>query len=86
MLTGLSRAFDSVNHEVILKKVNRLEINKHWLKDYLANRRQYVKLNNIISSSQSINHGVPQGSILGPILFSIHINDMISTISDSGPY
>ena len=74
----LCKAFDTCNHNIILKKINILGIKDNelsWFKNYLKDRKQRVKINNTYSEFQKINIGVPQGSILGPLLFSIYIND-----------
>ena len=47
-----------------------------WFKSYLTERKQFVRLNNIDSRTENISIGVPQGSVLGPLLFSIYVNDM----------
>jgi hypothetical protein len=75
----LSKAFDTLNHEILLKKLNLYGIRGQVLSlfnSYLTNRKQYVQYNNYKSSLQTITCGVPQGSILGPILFLLYINDI----------
>lgn len=75
----LSKAFDTINHEILIKKLDYYGIrNKSLslLKSYLSNRKQYVEINDTKSSFANIKTGVPQGSILGPLLFIIYINDI----------
>ncbi len=81
-LCGLSKAFDSVSHYILLSKYTNLNIDSFWFKDYVSNRSQSVRLNNTVSSIQNIAFGVPQGSILGPILFNIYVNDVADYITD----
>ena len=76
ILCDLSKAFDSVDHETLLKKLNGVHVDSFWFSDYLRNRKQTVQMCKTRSSSTNVNHVVPQGSILGPILFLIYINDM----------
>ena len=80
-----AKAFDSVNHDIILKKLkHNFNIDGHLLSfilNYLQDRLQSVVLGNFISSSKPVTSGVPQGSILGPTLFVLFLNDITDKIS-----
>ena len=84
----LSKAFDTIDHGTLLRKLNNFGIldgtpTHNLLRNYLSGRTQAVKLNGAWSSSRSIRTGVPQGSILGPLLFILYVNDLPDCIRHS---
>ena len=86
LLTDLSKAFDCINHDLIIAKLNAYGFSKNslrFIRSYLSNRCQRTKVNSSFSSWAELIFGVPQGSILGPLLFNINLNDVFFFVPET---
>ena len=86
ILIDLQKAFDTIDHDILLKKLSAIGFSNHtigWFKSYLSNQLFRVNLGNCYSDPSNVTCGVPQGSILGPSLFLIYVNDMPQAVKSN---
>lgn len=79
------KAFDTISHELLplqLQAVGIMSDSYNWILDYLKDRSQFITVNGSSSSTKPINYGVPQGSLLGPRLYSIYVNDLPDAVTE----
>ena len=87
VLMDLSKAFDTINHQLLLAKLHAYGFSKQALAivcSYLSNRKQRIKINNVFSFWKDLILGVLQGSVLGPLIFNIYLNDLFFFLKDVG--
>ena len=85
MFIDLRKAFDTVDHGLLLDKLTTVGVSgpeHQWFADYLRNRTQVVEFHGVTSNPEGVSIGVPQGSILGPLLFILHVNDLPEAVSE----
>ena len=75
----LSKSFQTVNHQILISKLKHYQVKVSWFKSYLKNHKQYLSYNNDVTNLTQIKCGIPQGSILGSLLFLFCVNHLRNT-------
>ena len=79
VLLDMSKVFDSIRHDFMLRKLRKVGVSESacdWFESYLSQRQQVVKFQNTVSDPLPLTIGVPQGSIMGPVMFTFYVNDL----------
>ena len=82
VVLDLQKAFDTVNHTILLGKLRAVGLAETWFDSYLTGRNQVVDIDGVHSEPREFTCGVPQGSILGALLFLVYVNDIVSAVNN----